>query len=510
MNRAHGWIIVLIGVFLTNAGLQAQQANTRPMGQELKANRLIAFDGTLKDANGQLRLGTVRITFTIYGSQEGEEALWQESQTVQTDEQGRYGVFLGITEPEGLPLEVFSSGKAQWLGVQVEGEEGHPRVLLVAVPYALKAADADTVGGKSLSSFMVNEDQAKPGFAGIIRAQGIMFPDGTIQRTAGGGVAVSSAGPAKAGTVLATGDGAGANLGADVAGNFSRVSTEQPANKAITGVKAGTGPSGGATSGALTLSAWGGYFEGNLCASGNIGIGTTNPSRKVHILGSGPRILIETNDGYNPEVNFGSSGTSDWAIYKSTATGDLRFYQDGDQFVVQNSTGNIGIGTGQPPQKLTVRGNVAVQSAATGDTVIEMGEGLDYAEGFHVSDKTNIKPGSILVIDSDHPGKLKLSQSGYDTKVAGIVAGANGMGSAVRLGAGRFDYDVALAGRVYCNVDSSYGEVSPGDLLTTSPTPGYAMVVKDHAKAKGAILGKAMERLPAGNQAQILVLVTLQ
>jgi hypothetical protein len=36
------------------------------------------------------------------------------------------------------------------------------------------------------------------------------------------------------------------------------------------------------------------------------------------------------------------------------------------------------------------------------------------------------------------------------------------------------------------------------------------MVVKDHAKAQGAILGKAMEKLTYGEKRQILVLVTLQ
>jgi len=80
----------------------------------------------------------------------------------------------------------------------------------------------------------------------------------------------------------------------------------------------------------------------------------------------------------------------------------------------------------------------------------------------------------------------------------------------VKLGSNEFDFDVALAGRVYCNVDASYGEVNPGDLLTTSPSSGYAMVVKDHKKAQGAILGKAMEKLSKGEKGQILVLVTLQ
>jgi hypothetical protein len=154
-------------------------------------------------------------------------------------------------------------------------------------------------------------------------------------------------------------------------------------------------------------------------------------------------------------------------------------------------------------------GNVAIQNSSR-DTIIELGEGLDYAEGFDVSDETGIAPGTVLVIDPDHPGQLTMSDTPYDHKVAGIVAGAQGMGSAVRLGPGRFDHDVALAGRVYCNVDATQTGVEPGDLLTTSDTPGYAMKATDYARAQGAILGKAMESLGKGQKGQILVLVTLQ
>ena len=75
---------------------------------------------------------------------------------------------------------------------------------------------------------------------------------------------------------------------------------------------------------------------------------------------------------------------------------------------------------------------------------------------------------------------------------------------------GQFDCDVALAGRVYCNVEATGGTIEPGDLLTTSSTPGYAMKAVDRTSAQGAILGKAMERLEGGTKGQILVLVTLQ
>ncbi len=94
--------------------------------------------------------------------------------------------------------------------------------------------------------------------------------------------------------------------------------------------------------------------------------------------------------------------------------------------------------------------------------------------------------------------------------MVGIVSGAKNLNSGVTLGSGEFDCIVALAGRVYCNVDASYGKISPGDILTTSPTSGYAMKAKKYHKANGAIIGKAMEGLDNNKKGQILVLVTLQ
>jgi len=146
----------------------------------------------------------------------------------------------------------------------------------------------------------------------------------------------------------------------------------------------------------------------------------------------------------------------------------------------------------------------------SGNEAVSLGEGLDYAEAFDVSDQERVSAGCVLVIDTENPGKLTTSTRPYDTRVAGIAAGANGLGSGVRLGAGQFDQDVALGGRVYCNVDATEVGVEPGDLLTTSARPGYAMKAADYARAQGAILGKAMQRLDKGQAGQILVLVTLQ
>ncbi|MEE4111944.1 MAG: hypothetical protein V2I40_03955 [Desulfobacteraceae bacterium] len=156
------------------------------------------------------------------------------------------------------------------------------------------------------------------------------------------------------------------------------------------------------------------------------------------------------------------------------------------------------------------RGNVLIRDRSSNATVMELGAGLDYAEGFDVSDNAKPDPGSVLIIDPENPGKLTLPTTAYDTKVAGIVAGANGLGSGVRLGVDQFDNDVALAGRVFCKVDATNAAVRTGDLLTTSELPGYAMKASDHVRAHGAILGKAMQDLKKGEKDQILVLVTLQ
>lgn len=176
-----------------------------------------------------------------------------------------------------------------------------------------------------------------------------------------------------------------------------------------------------------------------------------------------------------------------------------------------NSSAGVGLIASGGYKSAQFYGNVEIYEHGTTNKVIELGKGLDYAEGFDVVDGSDaVAPGSVLVIDPDNPGHLTCSRHAYDSKVAGIVAGANALGSGVRLGAGQFDHDVALAGRVYCNVIAFDEAIRPGDLLTTSGVPGTAMKVSDADRARGAILGKAMEPLAKGTKGQILVLVTLQ
>ena len=144
---------VMFGVWGTTSA-QTQPANGAAAKASVVPN-FVRFSGTAKDLNGAPLSGTVGVTFALYENQQGGVPLWLETQNVSPDKNGHYSVSLGATKPQGIPLDLFSSGQARWLGVQIEGQAEQPRVLLLSVPYALKAADAETIGGLPPSAFVL-------------------------------------------------------------------------------------------------------------------------------------------------------------------------------------------------------------------------------------------------------------------------------------------------------------------------------------------------------------------
>jgi hypothetical protein len=115
---------------------------------------MVKFTGTLNDTTGKPLTGTIGVTFLLYKEQTGGAPLWMETQNLQPDKNGHYSVMLGAATAHGLPAESFTGGEARWLGVQPSGQDEQPRVVLVSVPYALKALDAETLGGRPASAFM--------------------------------------------------------------------------------------------------------------------------------------------------------------------------------------------------------------------------------------------------------------------------------------------------------------------------------------------------------------------
>lgn len=239
-------------------------------------------------------------------------------------------------------------------------------------------------------------------------------------------------------------------------------------------------------------------IPGSMGGNGVLGKSSDELGKGVNGIGMGVDGIGVLGEAY------GSGGHGVHAEAKSSAK--IAIYAEA------NVASGIGIeahgGSGGMAAKFY--GNVTLYSPDDSDVIMILGEGLDYAEGFHTSDPQQAEPGMVVSIDPGHPGKLTVCTSAYDTRVAGIVAGANNLASGVRLGTDGFDLDVALAGRVYCNVEAMQQAIQPGDLLTTSSIPGYAMKAVDYHRAQGAILGKAMQSLAKGEKSRILVLVTLQ
>jgi len=148
MRRTTGLLFVL-SILLLNLMSSAQQTPSASVPN------LIRYGGALKDSAGTAITGTAGVTFAIYKQQEGGAPVWMETQNVVPDASGNYSVLLGSTTASGLPSDLFSQQEQRWLGVQVQGQAEQPRVLLVSVPYAFKAHEAETLGGRSVSDFVL-------------------------------------------------------------------------------------------------------------------------------------------------------------------------------------------------------------------------------------------------------------------------------------------------------------------------------------------------------------------
>jgi hypothetical protein len=115
--------------------------------------RLVWFSGTVRPADRAPAAAVESVTVSVYRDETGGEPIWQETQNIVVGAGGRYNVLVGSSTADGLPVALFTSGQPRWLSVQFDrgGEPEQPRVQFASVPYALKAIDADTLGGRPAS-----------------------------------------------------------------------------------------------------------------------------------------------------------------------------------------------------------------------------------------------------------------------------------------------------------------------------------------------------------------------
>lgn len=228
----------------------------------------------------------------------------------------------------------------------------------------------------------------------------------------------------------------------------------------------------------------------------NVGIGTNTPTNRLHIAGGSP---ADANDAQlkisNTKGNFVLVGrASDYAFVQS---------HNREPLVLNPLGNNVGIGTTTPKERLDVNGNIRT----TGDVQLS---GADCAEDFDVENLQVLEPGMVMVIGEEN--KLLQCTDAYDKKVAGVLSGAGDYKPGIILDRQQSlerRMPLALSGKVFCKVDAQYSSICVGDLLTTSPTPGYAMKAVEPGKAFGAVIGKALRAFGEG-QGMIPILIALQ
>ncbi len=155
-------IVAMVG---TAVRCGAQTADAREVGPPASTAatsvpRLVQFNGTLKDSAARPVSGVASVTFAIYTEQDGGSALWTETQNVLADSNGHFNALLGTATTGGFPSDLFSTGQSRWLGISIARQPEMPRVMLASVPYAMKAGDADTLGGLPASSYVTTQQLA--------------------------------------------------------------------------------------------------------------------------------------------------------------------------------------------------------------------------------------------------------------------------------------------------------------------------------------------------------------
>ena len=264
----------------------------------------------------------------------------------------------------------------------------------------------------------------------------------------------------------------------------------------------------------------GGSIRMTLQQDGNVGIGTTSPTAKLDVAGtintgtagSGSRI-----NGIGP-----LSGAGIWvqytdgsAYYDAAANMYLRVNGNSSPATAMtlNTSGNVGIGTTSPGQKLDVVGNINVSGAGAGNITLTGTINAKYQDVAEwVPSSEQLSAGTVVVLDSTKSNQVTSSATSYDTRVAGVVSEQPG----IALGE-KSDTKVLVAttGRVRVKVDASKGAIHIGDLLVTSDIPGVAMKSEPvnlggvQIHRPGTLIGKALEPLEKG-KGEILVLLSLQ
>lgn len=223
-------------------------------------------------------------------------------------------------------------------------------------------------------------------------------------------------------------------------------------------------------------------------ANPRVGINTAAPISRLDIVGQDAIGVT----GFQPFLTMRDSNVGNARTRMQNTGGSIHFFTEAS------------FSSGVAPLSVLNSGRVKVN-------ILEIA-GADVAEKFPCDEKM-VAAGTVMEIDPDHTGKLRIAREAYSPRVAGVVSGAGDVPVGAILGnlPGQEDLPaIALSGRVWVQCDATREAIGAGDLLTTSATPGHAMKAIDRERSHGAVLGKAMTKLDQGERGLVLVLVNLQ
>ena len=464
---------------------------------------LIRYGGTLKDAQGAaLASSTVGVTFAIYNQQDGGAPMWMETQNVTTDAAGNYSALLGSSTATGLPADLFSQQEQRWLGVEVQGQTEQPRVLMVSVPYAFKAHEAETFGGRSVSDFVL----AKPG----------------TSAASSGAATVSSP------TNVPPANGARKGAASDGPTNFSGSTTDQIVGVTQSGTGDGivaTAPTLGIKGTATAPSGTAYGVEGVATGTAGVGlIGTASSTTGFtyglrgtasSTSGTGVRGIATATTGSTIGLSGyvdSSAGTA--GVFNNAAGGKIvslqnngaeKFAVDGSGNVTTSGTINTSglSGTTSSPTGVGLTGNA---TNTTGENTGVMGESAS-TNGLGVAGYANATTGGIVGVygqtssasgwgvygeadsisgqtfgvegNNQSSGQYSSGVLGYENSATGQVYGVQGVtASTSNSAAGVAGYETAASGVVYG---------VPG--LTASTTNSAAGVAGNENAMSGQVFG---------------------
>ena len=136
-------ILVLLSLFV---GI----ARSQQLGVPELVRYTVAVPADLREAAPR----QFSVTARIYAGDLGGSPLWSERLEATPDANWRISLLLGSTNP--IPPSVFAFNSARGIRLPFDDGAETARAALISVPYALKARDADTLGGLPSSAFLTS------------------------------------------------------------------------------------------------------------------------------------------------------------------------------------------------------------------------------------------------------------------------------------------------------------------------------------------------------------------